>query len=370
MVSCRLCLRRMNGLQFITIQSNDSISVTATTVPQDGRCAWPKCNNDALCRSGNFGDQLVCEEHFRITNGSAAVNSADTLSVEAVDAAPAPQSPTEARDRIEALMRVWGLASVTITGDGLDVTTVRATPPLRDGRCPSCVEMGRDCGSETSAEYSNRAGVPLVSEVERLYTPHLNIGHAFGDDPSAPHYAFASVVLHSTAMELPHAFYMDRDEAAALRDKLTEMLDDERPTPGPVEDEPTSDTPTPIGAQGDENGELLGIVSRVGLRNVMEMLANEFPAFAKELRTISGDAEYHAAQLVGRQSRGEMLTAADTLSDAAFLDECAMRLAVSIFEDHPISEIAPNPDGARGTLSKSAYDSADAMLAERKRRRG
>lgn len=35
------------------------------------KCAWPGCDNLAPCRSGNFGNQLVCSEHFTITNGIA-----------------------------------------------------------------------------------------------------------------------------------------------------------------------------------------------------------------------------------------------------------------------------------------------------------
>lgn len=35
-------------------------------------CEWFACDGVALCRSGNWGDRLVCEEHFTITNGSGA----------------------------------------------------------------------------------------------------------------------------------------------------------------------------------------------------------------------------------------------------------------------------------------------------------
>lgn len=32
-------------------------------------CEWHNCSNEALCRSGNFGNKLVCATHFAITNG-------------------------------------------------------------------------------------------------------------------------------------------------------------------------------------------------------------------------------------------------------------------------------------------------------------
>lgn len=36
------------------------------------KCEWPGCDADALCRSGNFGDKLVCREHFQRTNGHSS----------------------------------------------------------------------------------------------------------------------------------------------------------------------------------------------------------------------------------------------------------------------------------------------------------
>lgn len=42
----------------------------------DQRCTWPRCANAALCRSGNFGDQPVCADHFAITNGPANTQEA------------------------------------------------------------------------------------------------------------------------------------------------------------------------------------------------------------------------------------------------------------------------------------------------------
>jgi len=41
------------------------------------RCEWPGCDAVALCRSGNFGDKLVCREHFTLTNGRAPEGDAD-----------------------------------------------------------------------------------------------------------------------------------------------------------------------------------------------------------------------------------------------------------------------------------------------------
>lgn len=38
-------------------------------VPLPLTCTWPGCAEPALCRSGNFNDQLVCSTHFQITNG-------------------------------------------------------------------------------------------------------------------------------------------------------------------------------------------------------------------------------------------------------------------------------------------------------------
>lgn len=35
-------------------------------------CQWPGCDKKALCASGNVGGCLVCEDHFKITNGKAA----------------------------------------------------------------------------------------------------------------------------------------------------------------------------------------------------------------------------------------------------------------------------------------------------------
>jgi hypothetical protein len=42
----------------------------ATAAP--AACAWPGCHQPALCSSGNFGGQLVCSDHFKITNGTPA----------------------------------------------------------------------------------------------------------------------------------------------------------------------------------------------------------------------------------------------------------------------------------------------------------
>lgn len=39
------------------------------------RCEWPGCDKPALCSSGNYGNKLVCAEHFEITNGVAAVEN-------------------------------------------------------------------------------------------------------------------------------------------------------------------------------------------------------------------------------------------------------------------------------------------------------
>jgi hypothetical protein len=36
-------------------------------------CSWPRCASEAVCRSGNFGDQLVCSVHLQVTNGTAHV---------------------------------------------------------------------------------------------------------------------------------------------------------------------------------------------------------------------------------------------------------------------------------------------------------
>lgn len=35
------------------------------------RCNWPGCDEPGLCRSGNFGNLVVCAEHFHYTNGTA-----------------------------------------------------------------------------------------------------------------------------------------------------------------------------------------------------------------------------------------------------------------------------------------------------------
>lgn len=37
-------------------------------------CQWPGCDNEALCRSGNFDDKLVCSDHFDLTNGSTVID--------------------------------------------------------------------------------------------------------------------------------------------------------------------------------------------------------------------------------------------------------------------------------------------------------
>jgi hypothetical protein len=34
------------------------------------QCTWPGCTNNALRQSGNFGNQLVCSKHFKVTNGT------------------------------------------------------------------------------------------------------------------------------------------------------------------------------------------------------------------------------------------------------------------------------------------------------------
>jgi hypothetical protein len=33
-------------------------------------CQWPGCKSSALCQSGNYGNKLVCNHHFGITNGN------------------------------------------------------------------------------------------------------------------------------------------------------------------------------------------------------------------------------------------------------------------------------------------------------------
>jgi len=47
--------------------------------PEGGRppetCEWPNCQQPALCRSGNFGDRLVCRVHFQITNGQPSADA-------------------------------------------------------------------------------------------------------------------------------------------------------------------------------------------------------------------------------------------------------------------------------------------------------
>ena len=35
------------------------------------RCNWPGCDEPGLCQSGNFGNLVVCAEHFHYTNGAA-----------------------------------------------------------------------------------------------------------------------------------------------------------------------------------------------------------------------------------------------------------------------------------------------------------
>lgn len=37
-------------------------------------CEWPGCKQEALCQSGNFGNKLVCDEHFKLTNGSTIID--------------------------------------------------------------------------------------------------------------------------------------------------------------------------------------------------------------------------------------------------------------------------------------------------------
>lgn len=45
------------------------------------RCEWPGCAQDALCQSGNFGNKLVCADHFQITNGRLRDNNREALSL-------------------------------------------------------------------------------------------------------------------------------------------------------------------------------------------------------------------------------------------------------------------------------------------------
>lgn len=39
----------------------------------EATCQWPGCSSPALCRSGNWGDRLVCRAHFEQTNGGGPV---------------------------------------------------------------------------------------------------------------------------------------------------------------------------------------------------------------------------------------------------------------------------------------------------------
>jgi hypothetical protein len=41
-------------------------------VEKSDRCTWPGCGQPAFCASGNFGNQLVCAWHFKLTNGLPA----------------------------------------------------------------------------------------------------------------------------------------------------------------------------------------------------------------------------------------------------------------------------------------------------------
>lgn len=43
---------------------------TPPATPQPETCEWPDCHQPALCQSGNFGNRLVCREHFQITNAA------------------------------------------------------------------------------------------------------------------------------------------------------------------------------------------------------------------------------------------------------------------------------------------------------------
>ena len=46
---------------------------TPPAPPAEPHCEWLGCTAPALCQSGNFGNRLVCRDHFQITNGPPAV---------------------------------------------------------------------------------------------------------------------------------------------------------------------------------------------------------------------------------------------------------------------------------------------------------
>lgn len=56
------------------------------------RCNWPGCDEPGLCQSGNFGNLVVCAEHFRYTNGTARPAFCD-ISGGPIDASALDEEP-------------------------------------------------------------------------------------------------------------------------------------------------------------------------------------------------------------------------------------------------------------------------------------
>lgn len=165
----------------------------------DELCEWPSCSTKALCRSGNYGDRLVCAHHFTITNGIIGTGWVDAalcpervrLSIEAYVQLGRPPGDfvraVLANDLYDAVSRAddinlpalphivaYVIAKVPAAlcgsrkavndhiarkshaGDGIAYLTkqVHPQPPLSVGTmlCPSCGEPshpGRFCGQTT-----------------------------------------------------------------------------------------------------------------------------------------------------------------------------------------------------------------------------
>lgn len=66
-------------------------------------CQWPDCDRLGFVTSGNFGNRVVCREHFVITNGDALTfkRACDRL----IATGKLPSSDTQRKDARAAVLR-------------------------------------------------------------------------------------------------------------------------------------------------------------------------------------------------------------------------------------------------------------------------
>lgn len=95
--------------------------------PPISTCEWPGCSAPALCQSGNFGNKLVCRDHFKVANGRMSNEEA----VKRANERMAGYSP-EKRAELEKQFRAFV--------DPISSETTNPPVPVEQAGTPSCTE--------------------------------------------------------------------------------------------------------------------------------------------------------------------------------------------------------------------------------------